>query len=357
MSDCPRAVVLSGYYGFANVGDDALFMAFTTALVEAGCQRIVVPAGPHADQLPAPPQVEFTGRFDRPAIDAALRSGAALISGGGGLLQNATSGRSLAYYLFLLQMARRRRRPFAIAAQSIGPLHGLVPRWAVSRMLRHAAAISVRDGLSAERLAELGVSPEDVLVTADPAFSLPRPAHVERAGQSRIGVCLRATVATDNVVAAVREWLPNRPDQAELVWIPCHPDDEAVHTAVTESGEHRSAAGVEATMTAIAGCDLIVAERLHALVFAVCCGVPAVAVDYDPKVRGVALDCGLPIGGSDRSLSGSALTESVAATWARKTSLQADLERYAAAARQRVASDFRTLFGALAAHESGWYTA
>ncbi len=353
MAEPPRAIVLSGYYGFGNVGDDALFQAITAALLAAGTERIVVPAGPHTERLGAPAAVEFIARFDRRAIDAALRAGAGLVSGGGGLLQNATSGRSLAYYLALLAMARRRRRPFAICAQSIGPLHGWLPRQITARILRDAAAISVRDGLSADRLAALGVPRERVLVTVDPAFSLPRPAPPPRSGRPRIGLSLRATAATANVVAAVRAWLPQRPADAELVWLPCHDDDVAVHRAVTESGEHRAAAGVEATMAAVASCDLLVAERLHALIFAVCCGVPAVAVDYDPKVRGVALDCGLPIAGTDRSVSGPALTESVAAAWASKAALKAALEGYSATASQRARADLRTVFGALVARESG----
>lgn len=353
MADAPRAVVLSGYYGFANVGDDALFLALTTALREAGTARIVVPAGPHTARLAAPPEVVFVGRYDRAAIDGALRAGACLVSGGGGLLQNATSWRSLAYYLALLELARRRRRPFAIVAQSIGPLQGWLAPRLVRRTLRHAAAISVRDQLSATRLAALGLPAEQVLVTVDPAFSLPRPVVGERSGPPRIGVSLRATAATANVVEAVRAWLPRRPAGSELVWIPCQADDEAVHRSISESGEHRSAAGVTATMEAIAGCDLIVAERLHALIFAVCCGVPAVAIDYDPKVRGVAADCGLPIAGSDGSLSGVALTESVAGAWAARGALRADSEAFYASARERTRADLRTVFEALAGGESG----
>ena len=353
MADAPRAVVLSGYYGYANVGDDALFQALSAALIEAGTERILVPAGPHVERLGDHPAIEPLKRFDWRAIRAAMRDGACLVSGGGGLLQNATSSRSLAYYLGLLEIARRRRRPYAICAQSIGPLHGRLPRLFVRNALRGATAISVRDALSAARLVAMGIPADHVLTTVDPAFGLTVPTPSERRGRPRIGLSLRATAATETVVAAVRDWLPHCPADVELVWIPCHSADEAVHAAVTESGEHRSAADVPATLAAIAQCDLLVAERLHALIFAVRCGVPAVAIDYDPKVRGVAQDCGVPIAGEDRSLSGPALTESVAVVWADRAAHQARLRVLAAAAAERSRADLRTVFGTLAAGESG----
>jgi polysaccharide pyruvyl transferase WcaK-like protein len=47
-------------------------------------------------------------------------------------------------------------------------------------------------------------------------------------------------------------------------------------------------------LAVVAAMDAIVAVRLHALIFAVCCGLPALAIAYDPKVRAFAEEIGAP---------------------------------------------------------------
>jgi len=162
-------VLLSGYYGYGNAGDDALCLALAQGLRAAGAERILVPAGPGW----LPESVERLPRWDVRALDRALARGAVLFSGGGGLLQDITSRRSLAYYLTVIWLARRRRRPYVLGFQSIGPLASGWGRRAVAIAARGAAAVGVRDQRSRRALLDLGLAPEAVTTASDAAFLLP----------------------------------------------------------------------------------------------------------------------------------------------------------------------------------------
>src|SRR6185437_8741056 len=91
-----------------------------------------------------------------------------VLSGGGGLLQNATSLRSLLYYAGVIREAVRAGRKTMVFAQSIGPLDGL-GRLVVRRFCRGLTYATVRDRRSRELLHAL-VPQTPVERTADPVF-------------------------------------------------------------------------------------------------------------------------------------------------------------------------------------------
>ncbi len=348
----PRRVILSGYYGYGNVGDDAILLALSEQLTAWGVESVLVPAGPHRERLGRPAGVTFLERRDWRAIRAALRDGAAVVSGGGGLFQDATSLRSLGYYLAVLELARRARRPYLICAQSLGPLRRGLSRRLTARALRGAAGISLRDRRSAATAAELGLPADRLKVIADPAFALTPPEPMP-AGRPTIGLCLRPTPHLERVVAAVGEWLPDRPPEAEILAVACQERDVAVHQRVLAGTE--SSVGplpVAETMAALAGCELVVAERLHALIFAVAAGVPCLAIDYDPKVAGLAADLSLPLAGRDATLTATELTAAVARAWSGRAAERERLRPLAEAARATVRDGLRTVFECLASPDS-----
>ena len=348
----PREVILSGYYGFGNVGDDALLAALARAMLDAGVETTAVPAG-DARALPHWPGLEALGRQDVGEIRRRLRRGAVLFSGGGGLLQNATSNRSLAYYLGLMALARLARRPYAIGFQSVGPLHGALARRATAWLACGAADVTVRDAGSRQTLVDLGVNAARVHLAADLAFLLPPPA--QPAAQPapdgpQLGLCLRRTRFTSQVLDAVAAW---RPAGWRLVLVACQADDHELHRALAARWPDAATVlvgpgAVAQTQAALAACNCVVSERLHPLIFAAQAGVPAAGIVYDPKVAGLAADLDLPLAGSDESLSAAGLDAALATLLDRGEAERARLRAVAAAAGERVRAALAATLAALA---------
>jgi len=91
-------IVISGYYGFGNAGDEAILEAMVRDLraLAPGARLVVLSADPAATAARC--GVEAVPRMHLPSVLGALRGADLFISGGGSLLQDATSWRSVPYY-------------------------------------------------------------------------------------------------------------------------------------------------------------------------------------------------------------------------------------------------------------------
>ena len=103
-------ILISGYYGFSNAGDEAMLTAIVEGLrSEQQDVQITVLSGKPGITANKH-RVQSIHRFNGWEIFRAMRKTDLLLSGGGSLLQDVTSRRSLFYYLSILMLARRLAR-------------------------------------------------------------------------------------------------------------------------------------------------------------------------------------------------------------------------------------------------------
>lgn len=304
MSLALSKILLSGYYGFDNSGDDALLFAI------AGDVRKVDPDAELTvlSQNPAKTTADYGLRAVRrmapfSLVRELLRCDL-LLSGGGTLIQDRTSTKSLLYYLAVIRLATLFGKKVMLYANGIGPLkpeHRALTR----RVLNRVDCITLRDPASLGELKTIGVTAPDIRLTADPAFSL-SPAPKERSDELLRRVGLSPEKAT--VCVSLRPWRDNPPDfdslvahavdricherDLQCVLIPMQPqNDTALCRSVASQMTSRAAvlptSDIRETLAVIGSCRLCIGMRLHSLIYAVSRGVPVVGLDYDPKISGI----------------------------------------------------------------------
>lgn len=180
----PLRVVVSGYYGFGNLGDEAVLRAMLDALQKQWAQRQkqrpggcggalqVVVLSNDAAQTKRLYGVEAVNRWQVKEVYRVLRDADLLVSGGGSLLQDVTGIKSLLYYLGVVWLALKLKKPVVFYAQGIGPVRTLSGQFLVRKIASRARLIIVRDEQSAKDLAGMGIARPPVYVTVDAALGL-----------------------------------------------------------------------------------------------------------------------------------------------------------------------------------------
>ena len=300
-SEQPRVttpVLLCGYYGEHNLGDDALLEALLAQLPPSA-----VPLVTAFDQEEISRQhgVASVNRRSLSAVLSALRRCRALVLGGGSLLQDSTSFRSLLYYAALISAARLQGKPVLLWAQGLGPLRRRRSRALVRLLLPMVSAITWRDASSAQVARQLGVAAPH---GTDAVWSLPRQHWLGLGGP--IVVCWRPTHHLQ-----AQAWCPYlsaleqlaEQTQREVIWLPFHRDqdqqllDQLHQQGLMSEALHRRSRVVQASTPAEAmalfrSASLVLAMRLHALILAALAGSPVSALSYDPKVQACATELG-----------------------------------------------------------------
>ena len=351
-----QTVTLSGYYGYGNAGDEAVLAGLVTALRARrpeGELDIVALSGRPAE-TEAAHGIRAADRYKVPALLRALSRTDALLSGGGSLLQDVTSAHSVFYYLGVVRLAQILGKKTMFVAQGIGPLIRPRTRRLVASVANRLDAVTVRDADSAALLREIGVVRPPVEVTADPALLL-APARTVALGGDWAAVALRPWVGRDTELAetlarACHQALP----RTRMMALAMQPKIDAAIGEHFGRLRHQTGDGevagvslarpdsllvpLEPLLENLAACHMVIGMRLHALILAAACAVPAVALSYDPKVTAFMAQSGQGDAVYDLAADAPDLVDTIRRVWdsrtARADALQERLPLLRAAAQR-----------------------
>lgn len=302
-------VLLSGYLGSGNLGDDAILLGFIEALRDAPLDLTVLSGNPEETfRLYGLRSVQ---RRDNKAVDAAIAEHDAVVFPGGSIFQDATSVGSVAYYSRIVKRAKGLKKRVVMVGQGVGPLKSFFGKRMAASAFNLADAVAVRDPGSVTTLKALGVT-KPIRVTADLAFLLPRPADTNDAqtygagGMKSVGIAPRplGKKGTAEVVALLGEFCrllygaQTMPVLIEMDRAQDGPLIEAI--SKSQGGRIPDIRKLQTPMQVqqrIARLDGVIAMRLHAGILATTVGVPPLMVNYDPKVAAFArlLEVGAPL--------------------------------------------------------------
>ncbi len=278
-------VLLSGYYGYGNLGDEALLAGLVRGLKARDIEPVALSGDPAATR--ALHGIAAAHRY-RGLLPALARCDA-LVSGGGGLLQDGSSRRSLSYYLTVIGLARRLGKRVAIYGQSVGPLSE-AGRWRVGRALE-GLPLAVRDAPSVLLLGDLGLRAERV---ADPALLLPAPTRSDPDGPVVLVPRAGHDDLNDALSAAGRLL---REAGLEVATLALHEREDAPaceRIAIATQALRLEAATPEQALQHIGAARYVLSARLHGLILAARAGVGFAGLVYDPKVAGFLDDARAP---------------------------------------------------------------
>lgn len=291
-------VVLCGYYGMGNGGDEAL-LASLLQMLPSHCAPVVLSGNPAETTqrygIPAYPRKSLWG------IWSAFQGAQAFLWGGGSLMQDATSAVNPLYYGGLMWLAQSMGLKTIAWAQGIGPLHRNWTRGLTRRVLRRCGRVSVRDQASAALLADWQVQ---TWLAPDPVWALeskPVPELLDFPAP-RVAVALRAHASlSDARLTQFARALANfqTATQTHMLLVPFQPSQDLPITQVIQShlkGQNQIVIIQDPIQLKgiFRGVEMAIAMRLHALIMAAAEGCQCFALSYDPKVTHVAADLQIP---------------------------------------------------------------
>lgn len=292
-----KKVVISGYYGFDNFGDETILSVLVKKIKEFTPFITVLSKNPAKTRdLYKVESVLYC--CPCLALFKILRADV-LISGGGSLLQDVTSLKSLIYYLFVINIALFYNRKVIIFAQGIGPINNKFGRWLTKKTLKRCTLVTVRDEKSLFLMRGWGIKAD---LVCDPLFDL-EMFDYEPSG--RVGVQLRGfKTLKDNLLQKLAEQV-NKEFSNKLIEIYSFQDSldyevcrrfEVILRSVnpiiqTKIIYNQTSQQILFNMSKL---DYLVAMRFHANLIALKYGIKTLAVCYDEKVEKLATEAQIP---------------------------------------------------------------
>lgn len=322
MNRHPR-VLISGWYGHGNLGDEAVLAGIVQASHQTAPELAlsaltVAPA--ETAQIAGVRGVQRRGSFRG---STRLLEGAAVLRhqlfalGGGGLLKDYGSGPGNCHiWLRPMRQAQRLRKPTMTYALGIDEIRFPESQQIVRETLEQCELVTVRDPGSLRALREIGLTRE-VVVTADPALLLGQPVLAQPSRRPRISITLRhwfsrgSAIENATEVERLHRELARACDaliehhNADIHFVPFRTargdDDREIAREVVRAMRHGDAVTPWDVSPPLAGAvahyqqvDFVIGMRLHASILAASCGVPFIAIDYMPKVRNFVEHAGMP---------------------------------------------------------------
>ena len=296
-------VVICGAYGRGNAGDDAILLAILTEL------RTIDPDLTFQVFSRKPEETRMTYRvnsfyiFNLFQAIRNFKKAKLSINGGGSLMQDVTSSRSLWFYLWTLASAKRHGCPVIMYGCGIGPIKGDSNRIRAAKVInRYVDAITLRDPNSLKELESMGVTKPKISLAADTTVILPPAApdvldgilesHGIPADGQYVGFALRPWPNFEEKlshIAAAADYVYEKYGMTP-VFFPLEPrlDLDASKRVISRmKGPHHLLTGhftAGQTIGILSRMKVVVSMRLHGLIFSASQGVPLVGIVYDQKV-------------------------------------------------------------------------
>lgn len=293
-----KKVVISGYYGDDNFGDEAILETLVQRLKKANAEITVLSTNPEKTEKIH--NVKAIKSFALGKVIKAISKCDVLISGGGSLLQDVTSKKSLFYYLWVIFTAQFFKKDVIIFAQGIGPISSKIGQFVTAALLKKCRWVSVRDDKSLFLLRGWGVKTN---LVCDPLYDL------ELSGsnpENRVGVQLRnfKTLTEKLLITLANRIAIEFPDKEIEIYSFQDSNDlevckhfESLLLSVNPNLKTNVISGKspKEIIKLMANLEYMIAMRFHAVLIALKYGIKTLAINYDNKVETISNEAMIPL--------------------------------------------------------------
>ena len=294
-----KRFVLSGYFGFKNFGDEAILSVIVNKLKEHNHRITVISSNPKYTMSKFK-HIRCVHTFKFQDIIGAIAKSDYLISGGGSLLQDITSFKSLIYYLLIIFIATILGKKVIIFAQGIGPIKNPIGKFITKYLLRTCTYVSVRDKKSQDLLKSWGIN-SDLL--CDPVFSY----SVEKTDKlPKVAIQLRNfTTMNEDFIDRLAQIVSKEFNdkeieiysfQKEIDLEVCQKFLKSLNLLNPDIKTHLySELTDQQIIEKLAKCEYMIAMRFHALIIGLLSNTKLLAINYDIKVEKLASEFNIPM--------------------------------------------------------------
>ena len=307
-SNIKNLIVVSGYYGFNNLGDEAILEVLTTELKRLVAADNIIVLSNNPQKTASRYGVKSVSRWKFDALTKLLPQTKLFVSGGGGLFQDVTSLKPPIFYGGQILLAKLAKTKILIYAQGIGPLRSAFSAAIARSALWLADEITVRDLRSYDQLKKWGIQSS---LTADPVWRLePTPlpqgleSHFRKQFGNRtgllVGLSLRESknFSSQHLEVLLKAMSSALPADAEILLLPLQREQDASLLEEFKKGWEKRGRRAHSLslsdmdkpsqwLNLLGRLDLLVGMRLHAVIMALKNKVPTAGIAYDPKVANV----------------------------------------------------------------------
>ncbi|SDY46944.1 polysaccharide pyruvyl transferase CsaB [Tindallia californiensis] len=314
-----KRIFMFGYYGFNNIGDEAILEAIVESF-RAEIPRVQLAALSYkASETEKRYQIEAVSRNQFWQVVKKIGHSDVVMSGGGSILQDITSSRSLLYYLGIILLAKMAGKKVVFYGNGFGPINRPFNKWLAKMIINKVDLITLRDNESKKVMESLGIS-RAITVTADAAFNLEALNCQENLSfkEPIVGISIRNWKGKENycrVIALCADQLVKR--GYRILFLPMHhPSDIRISEEVASMMESPSTIldhpmKPREMIAQMSKLNFLIGMRLHSLIFAAIAGTPMVGLSYESKVSSFLNQVRQPCAGYVESLTEQEIMESI----------------------------------------------
>lgn len=297
-------LVISGYYGFNNLGDESILTAIISNLKDSIEDIDITVLSQNPKHTINKHKVNAINRKNPIQIIREIRKCDLLISGGGSLLQDVTSNRSIIYYLVIMLVGIMFKKKVMVYSQGIGPINRPINKYFTKMILNKVDYITLRDQKSEKVLRDMNIKNKNITVTADPVIGLKKrdttigeelliKSGLWDKNKPTIGFAIRGRDRDKNLVRVISKVSDDIIDEmgVNIAFIPFHlGEDIKVLNEIEKNMKNKAIFfkekyGLDQMLSLMGNLDLLVGIRLHSLIFSAVMNTPMTAISYDPKIN------------------------------------------------------------------------